>query len=135
MPAKRDGVTSLLCSLLASGTFWIGMGFILAAPVMNLAYDRMSKTRIQGDGSEMLPEFLATLYNMGGKTGVTILLSSIGVTILILGQLWQQLRSVKTSCSSRSSVPQALRDKSADEPAEAAPAPGHMSLKTGKYFS
>ena len=123
--------------LLSSGTFWIAMGFILTAPLMNLGYDRMSKTRLSGDGSEILPSFLVTLYNMGGKMGVTLFLIAIGVMILIFGQVWQRLkwRSVEAFDSTGDQVPYALRDSSTEEPAEVTTTPGHMALQTRKYLS
>jgi hypothetical protein len=114
------------------------MAFILAAPIMNLAYDRMSKTRMKGDGSEMLPDFMVTLYNMGGKDGVALLLIITGVTILVAGHFWQQIKTQSTgtahSSSSGNAVAQLLRESSADEPEQAPPTSGQMVMKTGKYF-
>jgi hypothetical protein len=133
MFAKRERAGNLL----SSGTFWIGMGLIITAPIMNLAYDRMSKARLKGDGSEMLPEFLATLYNFGGTTGVTLLLVAIGVAVLIFGHLRQQLRSqsVVVSHSVGKSAPHAHCDSPADESQPVATASGHMVLQTRKYLS
>jgi hypothetical protein len=115
MSAKRDRAPGLL----STGTFWLGMGFILAAPMMNLAYSRLFKARISGNGSERPPEELAFLYNLGGPTGVAMLLIATGVAILILGQMRQVLR----------------RPRSPDASDQSTSGPGQMALQTRKYFS
>jgi hypothetical protein len=128
MAAQRERAGSLL----ASGTFWIGMAFILAAPIMNLGYERLFKARLGGNGSEVMPEFLATLYNVSGQQGVTLILLAIGVTILVFGHLRQRARtwSLRTSYV----VPESLRDTSTDEPSSVT-ASGHMVLQTRKYLT
>jgi hypothetical protein len=123
--------------LLSSGTFWIALGFFLAAPIMNLGYDRMSKTRLSGDGSEILPSFFVTLYNTGGKMAVSLFLVAVGVTILIVGQLWQGLRRrpVEAFGSTADLLPQSPRDSSVEEPAPVTAVSGRVVLQTQKYLS
>jgi hypothetical protein len=133
MSAKRERSINLL----ASGTFWLGMGIILTAPIMNLAYVRLVNARLSGDGAERMPEVLAALYNLGGQMGVTYLLSAIGVAVIIFGNLplRPRRRSSVTSYPLGNSVPQALRDESAAAPEQPTTASGHQALQTRKYFS
>jgi hypothetical protein len=116
MPAKGERAGSLL----SSGTFWAGMAFLIAAPLMNLAYDRMVSKRLGGDGSEILPSFLANLYDQGGKTGVTLTLLAIGVVILLFGFLRQNIRGHWGSSTAES--------------ANTANATGQLVLQTRKYL-
>jgi hypothetical protein len=113
------------------------MSFIVAAPLMNLAYDRMSKRRLTGDGSEMLPSFLATLYDESGKFGVSLFLIGTGASILFLGYLWQSMKRRNFVVpESENSVPRTIRHESSpDAPVEVAGAPGQMTLQTRKYLS
>ncbi|HVL13110.1 MAG TPA: hypothetical protein VM529_11125 [Gemmata sp.] len=62
------------------GAFCVGIAFIAAATVLNIAHDRMSGFRF-----ETLPLFIGTLYAASGKLGVTILLVSLGMMSLVLG--------------------------------------------------
>jgi hypothetical protein len=115
MAAKRKRANDLL----ASGAFWLGMGLIFTAPVMNLGFTRLVKTRLKGDGSEILPEFLTTLYN-AGPMGVTLFFVATGVVILLLGYLWQQHKS---------------RAVEVEESARGASPSGQIALQTQKYLS
>jgi hypothetical protein len=129
MSAKREHTSSLF----SSGAFWLGMGLMLTAPVMNLAYDRMSKARLSGDGSEMLPSFLATLYDGSGKLGVTLTLFAFGAAVLIFGYLRQ---GKKRRFSDENSLPHLPpRESSPGDQQEVVAMPGQMALQTRKYLS
>jgi hypothetical protein len=131
MSAKRERPESILSSF----TFWIGMGFILAAPLLNFAYDRMTKARIGGDGSEVLPESLAALYNLGGKLGVTLSLVLIGLTILGSGALWQRMK--RQRAEALRAAEDAAQDPfhtGSDSSEQGAPLHGQLVLQTRKYF-
>jgi hypothetical protein len=132
MSAKRKRPDNLF----AGGPFWVGMGFIFSAPILNLAYDRLHNARKHGDGSEVMPEFLATIYNLVGPTGVTLVLVTVGVAVLTFAFLRQRSRnrSVKVSSAAGSWAPRATRDSSADEPEQAPTGAGQMSLQTRKYL-
>lgn len=131
MSAKRERTASLF----SSGAFWLGMGLMLTAPVMNLAYDRMSKARLSGDGSEMLPSFLATLYDGGGKMAVTLTLFALGAAILIFGHIRQGKRQFVEG-SADENLPHLPRSESSpDNPQEVGGVPGQMALQTRKYLS
>ena len=132
MSAKRKRPDNLF----STGPFWIGMGFIFTAPLMNLAYDRLHNARKHGDGSEVMPEFLATVYNAVGPTGVTLFLVVVGVAVLTFGYLRQRSRSwsVKVSPAAGNSMPHATRDSSADQPDQVPTGAGQMALQTRKYL-
>ena len=77
-------------SLPGLGMFCFGMSIIIAATVLNIAHDRLS-----GHGLESLPPFLAHLYDMSGKLGVTVALVSAGLSIITLGFALQRNRQVQ----------------------------------------
>jgi hypothetical protein len=129
MSAKRERAGSLL----ASGTFWLGLGLILTAPIMNMGYERLFAARLSGDGAERMPEFLATLYNKHGQTGVTLSLIAIGTGILIFGNM--RLRPKRQALEGGQALTSALRDTSVDDPNQVATGSGHMVLKTRKYLT
>lgn len=132
MSAKRKRPDNLF----AGGPFWIGMGCIFSAPILNLAYDRLHNARKHGDGSEVMPEFLATIYNMVGPTGVTLVLVTVGVAVLTFAFLRQRSRnrSVKVSPPAGHWGSHPPRDSAAAEPEQAPTGAGQMSLQTRKYF-
>jgi hypothetical protein len=71
---------SRLGRLPGMGAFCVGIAFILASTVLNIAHDRLS-----GFNMDKLPLYIGDLYVVSGKLGVTILLVSLGVLCLILG--------------------------------------------------
>ena len=77
-------------SLPGLGMFCFGMSIIIAATVLNIAHDRLS-----GHGLESLPPFLAHMYDMSGKLGVTVALVSAGLSIITLGFALQRNRQVQ----------------------------------------
>ena len=71
---------SRLGSLPGMGAFCVGIAFILASTVLNIAHDRLS-----GFNMDKLPLYIGDLYVVSGKLGVTILLVSLGILCLIVG--------------------------------------------------
>lgn len=62
------------------GAYWCGLGFILAASVVNLLFDTCFRD------PRSFPQPLANLLESSGKLGVTLLL--VGVGLAILGLHW-----------------------------------------------
>src|SRR5919198_1498338 len=62
------------------GAFCVGLAFIVSATVLNIAHDRMNQSDI-----DSLPFFLPTLYAVTGKVGVTLMLVTTGLAILVVG--------------------------------------------------
>jgi hypothetical protein len=132
MRAQRERAGSLL----ASGIFWLGLGFILTAPLMNLGYERMTKSRLSGNGSEVMPEFMVSLYNTGGRSGVTLFFVTIGGSLLLFALLRQRPKSRPVEPSSaRNGAPRVYHESSPNEPGPVATASGQMVLQTRKYLS
>src|SRR5689334_21788839 len=114
------------------GTFCIGLGFIIAASLLNIAHDRFSRMEFRA-----LPESIANLYEGVGKTGVTVILVSTGMLIIGLGFLNTSGRESRTGSHrsrSRAAVPGAPYFCTADENAPKTP-PGRVALETRKYVS
>src|SRR5438874_12038373 len=63
-------------------TFFVGLGLIASATVLNIALDRMSKSDL-----DTLPSFIGNLYEHYGKVGVTVLFVSTGLVVLFLGEI------------------------------------------------
>jgi|GEM_PF-4008296 len=92
---------------LAAGACWCGMGLIVASIFLNFGYDRLVGNRLKGDGSEQLPQFLATLYDTGGKQGVTIFFVAIGLAIILFGVLvGRSARKKQAASELEDSIPQ-----------------------------
>lgn len=62
------------------GAFFIGLSFIGAATVLNIAYDRLSWV-----GVEVMPQFLSHMYDVSGKAGVTLVFVAVGLSFILMG--------------------------------------------------
>jgi hypothetical protein len=67
------------------GAFCVGIAFILAATVLNVAHDRLPQFHM-----DKLPLYIGELYAVSGKLGVTILLVSLGVVCMIAGAFFRR---------------------------------------------
>ena len=68
------------------GAFFVGCSLIAAATVLNVAYDGMS-LRDQGRLNWLVP-----LYDFTDKFGVTLILITLGIGVLILGVVFRAVR-------------------------------------------
>lgn len=118
---------------LTAGACWCGMGLILASIFLNFGYDRLVGNRLKGDGSEQLPAFLATLYDTGGKQGVTIFFVAIGLAIILFGVLVGRSRKRKAASEAVNSTVSQPYFYSTTPGEEVPESP--MALKTRKYLS
>jgi hypothetical protein len=71
-------------SLPGMGAFCVGIAFILAATVLNIAHDRLPQFHM-----DKLPLYIGTLYGVAGKLGVTTLFVSLGILCLIAGAIYR----------------------------------------------
>jgi hypothetical protein len=115
------------------GAFYIGMGMILSASVLNVAHDRL-----EGLGARSLPGFLADMYELSGKSGVTITFVTIGLSIILLGFALPR-RNQKSSSAKRTGAvtPTAVPLFTSTEDGEEGPevAGGKVVLRTRKFLS
>src|SRR4051794_22813103 len=63
-----------------NGMFYVGLSFIGAATVLNIAYDRLSWV-----GVEVMPQFLAHMYDTSGKPVVTLVFVAVGLSFILMG--------------------------------------------------
>lgn len=124
-------------SWVGQGAFFIGMGMIVSVTVLNVAHDRLS-----GVGANSLPGFLSDMYEMSGKSGVTVTFVTIGLSIILLGFALPRRREQRSSTavkaaastteSSESPLFTATTEEGEGEPTVSG---GKMVLKTRKYLS
>jgi hypothetical protein len=67
-------------SLAGNGMFYVGLSIIGAATVLNIAYDRLSWV-----GVEVMPQFLARMYDTSGKPIVTLVFVAVGLSFILMG--------------------------------------------------
>jgi hypothetical protein len=115
------------------GAFCVGFALIIAATVLNVAHDRLPASYIKS-----LPEWLSVLYKASGKFGVTLVMVSLGLAVLVLGAIYHgRSRPIKdVSDDADSTVHTSVPLYSSDP--ESTPAPtttgGRMVLVTRKYL-
>lgn len=115
------------------GAFYIGMGVIGAATVLNIAYDRLP-----GVGAEMMPQFLSHMYDTSGKGNVTAVFVALGLSIILLGFAMpkggREQRTAKHAKVGSIAVPLfTAEDENGEEPGVSAA--GTVVLRTQKYVS
>jgi hypothetical protein len=71
-------------SLPGMGAFCVGIAFIMAATVLNIAHDRLPQFQM-----DKLPLYIGSLYAETGKMGVTLVFVSLGVLCLIAGAMYR----------------------------------------------
>jgi hypothetical protein len=115
------------------GMFSIGLSFIGAATVLNIAYDRLSWV-----GVEVMPQFLAHMYDTSGKPIVTLVFVAVGLSFILMGFALPRGR-VEQRSSNRQQVRIAAPLYSADSDAEAdeqgVTSNGTVVLRTRKYLA
>lgn len=113
-----------------SGLFVCGMSIIVAATVLNIAYDRLSSR-----GLATVAPFLASMYDDSGKTGVTSVLVAAGLSLILLNFVAQRnLRMPRSSsdlANTRSVMPYSPASPSGPEVSPS----GTFILKTRRYLS
>jgi hypothetical protein len=118
---------------LGLGTFCIGLAFIVAASVLNIAHDRFSRAEYSA-----LPEGIARLYEGVGKTGVTVILVTTGVMVMLIGFLNSSGHESRTgtrgSRAGGTGVPATPYFCTGNPNAPQTP-PGRVALETRKYVS
>ena len=77
------------------GAFCVGIAFIVAATVLNVAHDRLSGFKL-----DTLPLYIGTLYAVSGKLGVTILLVTLGMIFLLASACFRPHRPLSLSSAS-----------------------------------
>ena len=114
------------------GAFYVGMGMILSVTVLNVAHDRL-----EGLGAKSLPGFLRDMYELSGKSGVTLTFVTIGLSIILLGFALPR-RERKSSSPTRAVAATAVPLFTApteDGQEEPEVAGGKVVLKTRKFLS
>jgi hypothetical protein len=114
------------------GMFYCGMGVIIAATLLNIAHDRLPER-----GVDSLPPFLANMYDMSGKLGVTLTLVTAGMSIILLGFVVQRNRRAQRAAgrvSPTASTPY-FYTSSGDEPESGVTSGGTVVLQTSKYLA
>jgi hypothetical protein len=120
-----------------AGAVVSGLAFLVAATVLNIAHDRMPD---QNYKMETLPFYIGTLYATTGKTGVTLLLVTIGMASLLLGLRFYGRDSrgaapADSPLSRGSSTGSSSALYTASQQANAAPVGGRIVLETWKYVT
>ena len=112
------------------GTFCVGFAFIISATVLNIAHDRMNQNDI-----DSLPFFLPSLYSVTGKIGVTLMLVTIGLAILIVGAICRHGFRFSTRVETRETTAAAADPFAlAGLGSNGRPHTGRVVLDTAKYF-
>jgi len=112
--------------------FFVGLSFIGAATVLNIAYDRLSWV-----GVEVMPQFLAHMYDTSGKPIVTLVFVAVGLSFILMGFALPRAQ-VEQRSSKRPQVQIAapLFSPDADEAAEeGVTSNGTVVLRTRKYVT
>ena len=109
------------------GAYFCGLGLIVAATILNVAHDHLSERDIA-----LLPLFLAPLYEATGKFGVTLTLVTIGLSVIMLGAVFQRSRRVKKGSDEYTSRAPYFYTSS-DEPVSHSS--GTLVLQTQKYLA
>jgi hypothetical protein len=113
--------------------FYVGLSFIGAATVLNIAYDRLSWV-----GVEVMPQFLAHMYDTSGKPSVTLVFVAVGLSFILMGFALPRAK-VEQRSSNRAQVRIAAPLFSPDETAEAGDQEvtpdGTVVLRTRKYVT
>jgi hypothetical protein len=116
------------------GAFCVGLALIIAATVLNVAHDRLPASYIKS-----LPDWLGVLYKASGKFGVTLVMVSLGLVVLVLGAIYHgRARPLKESEEPdpaslvKTSVP--LFSGGTEATPEPTHAGGRMVLVTRKYL-
>lgn len=110
------------------GMFCCGMSVIVAATVLNVAHDRLS-----GNGLEALPPFLANMYDMSGKSRVTLALVTAGLSIILMGSALQRTR--RTQRRTANSLAGQPYFSPSDEAEPGVSNSGAVVLRTWKYLT
>lgn len=115
------------------GLFVCGMSIIIAATVLNIAYDRLS-----GQGLAAIAPFLATLYDGSGKAGMTSILVAAGLSIIILSFVVQRNRRTSWERNGLANPLPGLADfdiPPADTSTQEVSPTGSVILQTKKYLA
>lgn len=114
-----------------NGMFYVGLSFIGAATVLNIAYDRLSWV-----GVEVMPQFLAHMYDTSGKPVVTLVFVAIGLSFILMGFALPRAK-VEQRSSNRPKVKIAapLYSADSDENDEGVTSNGTVVLRTRKYVN
>lgn len=115
-----------------NGMFYVGLSFIGAATVLNIAYDRLSWV-----GVEVMPQFLAHMYDTSGKPVVTLVFVAVGLSFILMGFALPRAK-VEQRSSNRKQVQIAapLYSADADEAGdEGVTSNGTVVLRTRKYVN
>ena len=110
------------------GAFCCGLGIILAATILNLAHDQLSERQVSS-----LPGFLATMYHATGKFGVTLTLVTAGLSVILLGCVFQRTQRARAAARATSTSRVPYFYSSADS-AEGSTG-SSMVLQTSKYLA
>lgn len=107
-------------------TFFFGLAVIVSASVFNVLHDR--------ETVQSFPPFVKTIYELVGKSGVTMFLATIGLAILLLGfavphPRWRRIPKPRLENATALPTLRPPRDFS-----RKAPVAGGVELKTQKYL-
>lgn len=109
--------------------FFCGLALIVAAPVLNIAYDRLAER-----AATTLPSFVVQAYEMSGKLGVTMLLVTAGLSIIIVGLVAQKGRPRRTSSQRVGRSTPYFPTPGPDTPLPEVSSSGTVILRTQKYL-
>jgi hypothetical protein len=114
-----------------SGLFVCGMSIIIAATVLNIAYDRLSS-----QGLATVAPFLASMYDGSGKSGVTSVLVAAGLSLILLSFVAQRNRWTSRPSSDLANMRSVMPYSPAAGPSSPEVSPsGTFILKTSRYLS
>lgn len=117
-------------SLPGLGAYCLGLGIIVAATMLNLAFDRLCERDIA-----RLPQPIPRLYDASGKTGVTLLLVAAGLSIILLAAVARRAEAEEER-PDRPYVPRAPAFYApGDDPQAGSHPPGAVVLQTRRYLA
>lgn len=121
--------TTRATSLPGLGAFCCGLGIIIAATILNVAHDHLTERDIA-----RLPFSLPLLYDAAGKFGVTLMLVTLGLAVILVGIVLNRPRRER-DLDEDMSVPRRLVYYSSSGEPQEEHTNGVLVLQTRKYLA